>query len=151
MTNLDAKGAKRSVKMFSTIFYISFFKYMNGRLSKIRLVHTYVIPRTVYFDWICIQILTTSFVQNSLYLVTRCPNVDHCIEWRLAWSIGHVEFDRFVMNSIIFDPVHENVKKQIRALKVRLKRWLQKEIWNSFEMCLLHSTKAELLHCASNE
>ena len=39
MTNLDAKDAKRSV------FYKGFFKnilsYMNGRLSKIRSVHTY--------------------------------------------------------------------------------------------------------------
>ena len=30
-----------------------FFLYMNGWLSKIGSVHTYVIPRTVYFDWIC--------------------------------------------------------------------------------------------------
>ena len=27
--------------------------YMSFRLSKIRSVHTYVIPRTVYFGWIC--------------------------------------------------------------------------------------------------
>ena len=26
---------------------------MNGRLSKIRSVHTYAMTRTVYFDWIC--------------------------------------------------------------------------------------------------
>ena len=40
LTNLDAKGAKRSVKMWATNFYKSFFRnvllYMNGRLSKIR-------------------------------------------------------------------------------------------------------------------
>ena len=39
LTNLDAKGAKRSAKMWATNFYKSFFKnillYMNGRLSKI--------------------------------------------------------------------------------------------------------------------
>ena len=28
--------------------------YMSSRLSKIRSVHTYVMPRTVYFGWICI-------------------------------------------------------------------------------------------------
>ena len=37
--NLDAKGAKRSVKMWATDFYKSFFSnivlYMNERLSKI--------------------------------------------------------------------------------------------------------------------
>ena len=27
--------------------------YMNSRLTKIRSVHTYVIPRTDYFGWIC--------------------------------------------------------------------------------------------------
>ena len=40
LTNLDAKGAKRSVKMLATRFYESFFKdillYMNDELSKIR-------------------------------------------------------------------------------------------------------------------
>ena len=54
---MDTKGAKRSVKMWITNFHKSFFKnillYMNGRLSKTRSVHKYVIPRTVYFDWIC--------------------------------------------------------------------------------------------------
>ena len=53
-----AKGLKRSVKMWSTNFYKSFSKnillYMSSRLSKIRSVHTYVRPRTVYFGWICI-------------------------------------------------------------------------------------------------
>ena len=57
LTNLDAKGAKRSVKMWTANFYQNFFKntllYMNGRPSKLRSVHTYVMPRTVYFDWIC--------------------------------------------------------------------------------------------------
>ena len=55
---MGAKGAKRSVTIWTTNFYESFSKsillYMNGQLSKIRLVHTYIIPRTVYFDWICI-------------------------------------------------------------------------------------------------
>ena len=45
LTNLDVKGVKRSVKMWGTNFYKSFFKnillFMNGRLSKIRSVHTY--------------------------------------------------------------------------------------------------------------
>ena len=59
LTNLDAKGAKRSIKMWSTNFYKISFKnilpYMNSRLSKIRSVHTYVMPRTVYFGLICIS------------------------------------------------------------------------------------------------
>ena len=54
---MDAKGAKRSIKMWSTNFNKSFFKniwlYMNSRLSKIRSVYSYIMPRTVYFGWIC--------------------------------------------------------------------------------------------------
>ena len=45
LTVLDAKGAKRSVKMWATNFLKISFKnillYMNGRLSKIGSVHTY--------------------------------------------------------------------------------------------------------------
>ena len=45
LNNLDSKGAKRSVKIWATNFYKSFFKnvvfHMNVRRSKIRSVHTY--------------------------------------------------------------------------------------------------------------
>ena len=62
LTNLDRKGDKRSVKILTTKFYKSLFinilLHMNGRLSKIRSVHTYVVPRTVYFDWICTTEIT---------------------------------------------------------------------------------------------
>ena len=56
LTNLDTKGAKRSVKMWTKNSYKIFFKnilYMNVRLSKIPSVRTYVMPQTVYLDWIC--------------------------------------------------------------------------------------------------
>ena len=39
-------------------FFIIVLLYMSSRLSKIRSdgsVHTYVMPRTVYFGWICID------------------------------------------------------------------------------------------------
>ena len=53
LTNFGVKGAKRSVKMWTTNFYRSFSKkfllYMSSRLSKICSVHMYVMPRTVYF------------------------------------------------------------------------------------------------------
>ena len=51
LPNLDAKGAKRSVNLWSLSRNVLF--YINGRLSNIRSIHTYVLPRTVYFDWIC--------------------------------------------------------------------------------------------------
>ena len=53
LTNFGVKGAKRSVKMWITNFYRSFSKNillcMSSRPSNIRLVHRYVMPRTVYF------------------------------------------------------------------------------------------------------
>ena len=44
LTNLNAKSAKRSLKMWATNFKKSFFKnivFSNGRQSNIRSVHTY--------------------------------------------------------------------------------------------------------------
>ena len=67
-------GAKRSVKMWSTTFYKNFFKnislYMSSRLSIIRSLHTYGMPRTVYFGWICIGAPTEVIFASRLM---KCP------------------------------------------------------------------------------
>ena len=79
LTNFDAKGAKRSVKMWTTNLYKIFFQkycvlvYMNARLSKICSVHKYVILRTVYFGRICVQIpkspkMELIFFENAYYI-----------------------------------------------------------------------------------
>ena len=48
----EGKRRQRSVKMWTKNLCKSFFLlYMNNRLSNIRLVT----PRTVYFDWICMN------------------------------------------------------------------------------------------------
>ena len=53
----ERQGAKRSSKISATTFYKNVFKdnllYMNGWLSNVRTVHTYVMIRTVHFNWIC--------------------------------------------------------------------------------------------------
>ena len=53
----DSLCRKWSVKMWTTNLYKIFFKNvllnMNGRFSKICSVHTYVMTRKDYFDWIC--------------------------------------------------------------------------------------------------
>ena len=49
LTNLDAKGAKRSVKMCKS-FFKNILVYMNGPLSKIRSVYTY----GVMFLWVIV-------------------------------------------------------------------------------------------------
>ena len=65
-TNLGAKGAKRSVNMWNTNFDTNFFKNMllkmNGWLSKIRSLRTYVMHRMFYFEWNC------NYIQFSLKL-----------------------------------------------------------------------------------
>ena len=42
---------------------------MKGRLSKIRSVNTYVIPRTVYFGWICIYFLRDSSLFRKFHII----------------------------------------------------------------------------------
>ena len=53
LTNFGVKGAKRSVKVWTTNFYRSLSKnillYMSSWPLKIRSVHTYVMHRVVYF------------------------------------------------------------------------------------------------------
>ena len=60
--------------MWTTIFYQIFFKNillcMKGRLSKIRSLHTHVIPRTVYFGWICTLIWKLLLTLVDRYLRT---------------------------------------------------------------------------------
>ena len=59
------KSYQKSVKMLPTNFYKGLFKnmyvYSNCRLSKICLLHTYVMQRMFYFEWYCISYLTANF------------------------------------------------------------------------------------------
>ena len=48
---------------------------MNSRLSKIRSVHTYVMSRTVYFDWIC-NSWTLFYFQAGTYTCTAYNDLD---------------------------------------------------------------------------
>ena len=68
LDRLYVKGAKRSMKMWTINFYQSFsiniLLYMNGRLSKIRSVHKYIMHRMFYFEWYCTLIL---IVINSIW------------------------------------------------------------------------------------
>ena len=79
----------KPLKVKSQNFYKRFFKnvllYMNGRLSKIRSIHTYVIPRTVYFDWICITLFYCEVLlkeQLRLFLLIR----------QIIWSLYFFQF-----------------------------------------------------------
>ena len=80
LTNLDAKDAKISVKMWATNFYRSFFKnvllYMNGRLSKISSVHTYGVRQIHVFASqrkYCHQ-LFINLLGTSMCLIGLKPN-----------------------------------------------------------------------------
>ena len=80
---MDAKGAKRSVKMLTTNFYKSFSKnillYMSIRLSKIRTVHTYAMHRTVYFGWICM-------LSDHYWVILRGTNLHDLVYVGWDWS-----------------------------------------------------------------
>ena len=73
---MDAKGAKKSVKIWATKFYKSlnkcYFLCMKCGLSKIRSVHTYVIHRMVYFERNCI-------LESSLFDWHRKVKSFHCL------------------------------------------------------------------------
>ena len=96
MTNLGAKVAKRTIKMWTISLYKSFFKnillYINGRTSKTRSVHPYVFTRTVYFDWICIFFNKLVFIEKYdrkyqwLYPNFNFCNYCVCHRWVKAYK-----------------------------------------------------------------
>ena len=62
-----AKGRVKTLnRNFCRIFFKNILLYMNGWLSKIRSVHTYVMPRRVYFGWICTAPSTNSDILMEL-------------------------------------------------------------------------------------
>ena len=51
---------------------------MNSRLSKIRSVHTYFMPRTVYFGWICMSsVWLAPFSPYSRWTTKSSPKRNH--------------------------------------------------------------------------
>ena len=68
MINFGVKCTKRSVKMWTANFYKSFFQkcfvvHEQSAVENLFITCTYVMPRTVYFSWICILL-----TKLSLYL-----------------------------------------------------------------------------------
>ena len=68
LTNLDANGVKRSLKVWAVNFYKSFFKntllFTKCGPSKTWSVHTYVMHRMVYFERYC----TWYFFKNNFHV-----------------------------------------------------------------------------------
>ena len=79
LTNLDAKCAKRSVKMWGTNFYKIFspisFLYLNGGLSKIRSVHTYTASQkhesTLLHTYVVKEFLTTDRSCKTIHFLKK--------------------------------------------------------------------------------
>ena len=97
MTNLGVKGAKRSVKMWTTNFYKSFSKNILLSismiwLSKIRSVHNwrYVIPRTVYSGWICITFQCGKFLSKRRHnlMENNETSTEYIIILPKNWYLG---------------------------------------------------------------
>ena len=103
LTNLGVKGTKRSVKICTTIFCKTSFKnillYMNGRLSKIRSVHTHAIHRTVYFGWICITVnyMMIFWLYKNLLPLKDCFYI-------------HISYDPYVKATYFDQSCHQKLK-----------------------------------------
>ena len=104
--------------------YRSFSKdsllYMSSRLSKIRSVHTYVMPRTVYFGWICTKYQT--WVTNILTF------------WMNAFKIKILDSDyKWNYNSI--SAIETNVIRKMVQFFVDI--WNIVTIHNIHDFCLI--------------
>ena len=72
--------------MWTTNFFKSNSKnillYMSSRLSKIRSVHTHVMPRTIYFGWIC----TSKLILKLCAFVMDCRHFPFIsIDFFMIW------------------------------------------------------------------
>ena len=155
--------------MWSTIFRNSFLKnvllYMNGRLSKIRSVHTYVMSRAVYFDWICnlfhglhFEIIMPSILQSdsdwprSIYSMKKkskqqTPDISELLKISLIFNVKSHRWRQYyeskvvVLNSEItyFLRAHQFLKPKYFGSNTLLKifdQFFQKRVWTmSFRNC----------------
>ena len=80
--------------MWTINFYKKFSKnillYINSRLSNIRSVHTYVIPRTVYFGWIC-TFLWLSFAYQALQATPSIRNLLNYLYPQILSEIANLQ------------------------------------------------------------
>ena len=95
MTNFGVKGAKRSVKMWTTNFYRSFCKnillYMSSRPPKFRLLHTNVV---LWIHWCvanCIVYLD-KLSHSIIYLVKKVGDLEPQQDWLLYWELRKTNF-----------------------------------------------------------
>ena len=132
---MDAKCAKRSPKTWTTNFYKSSFKniflYMNSRLSKIRSVHKYAMPRTVYFGWICIyrkqlgcfNLIDIKWWWNTQDLAHSMP-LKHKRETDMTFDLG-IFYVEFFMKIIFIEGLQTNFHW------LSLIIFFMKQYWNS--------------------
>ena len=74
---------------------------MNSRLSKVRSVHiTYVMPRTVYFGWICKRIFKDNLDKYTFHFPFSFRKINQLGKvWKFFCEINFPSFSRFLLPS----------------------------------------------------
>ena len=110
--------------MWTTNFYRSFSKnmllYMSSRLSKIRSVHTYAMPRTVYFGSICIQF--SNFFSKTLFIEQQPSDIRSFHIILFAVTVLYLHF--WIADTL----VRRNHKKHIEHMCIEL-QFLTNKPW----------------------
>ena len=79
---MDAKGAKKSLKVWATNFYKSFsiaiLLYMNGGLSKIISIHMYEVSYIHVFARHCISVIFQAIHYPIMFYI-RADRIDNCL------------------------------------------------------------------------
>ena len=97
---------------------------MSSRLSKIRSVHTYVMPRTVYFGWIC----------TILPLQWRRKLIHPYLESLWLECLIHVDIIQLWKILEIWNPFH--------GLKYSISKWFSNfEDWTWFQWLVIFESK----------
>ena len=96
--------------------------YMSGWLSKIRSIHTYVMIRTVYFDWICRS-------KRNFYIVAKLLPV-------FLNTVRSQDLTKITINN------EEKLKSFSQWFHVRFRGKTARYCWRN---CLVYKMKSNLL------
>ena len=143
---MDAKGVKRSVKMWTTTFYKSFLKnillYISSRLSKIHSVHTYVMPRTVYFGWICN--CQTKFIHSFNIVTVADENLTQVVRR------GHLDAAAVLAHGSPQRPIgwrHRWTKLKCFPIRHLTNQWGREQMSLLIEIVSIYQPAFKLLKC----
>ena len=119
---------------------------MSSRLSKIRSVHTYVMPRTVYFGWICSNLTNASAISMMIFIneIYECIWLKkHCVMHLLSvsvswWIKDTIELIKLIAHKGLIGDIME-ITKETNILDQGLEKGLS---WLCFFLYHITQTKS---------